>query len=64
MALTDLGALDMVLWRTSHDFTQDVVHFIQDMAHVMQSVGSHDDLTHSDTYPVKFRAAIKFFSIY
>jgi hypothetical protein len=25
------------------------VHFIQDMACVMQSVGSYDDLTHSDT---------------
>jgi hypothetical protein len=48
MALTDLGAPDMVLWRMSHAFTQDVVHFIQDMAHVMQSIGSHDDLAHSD----------------
>jgi hypothetical protein len=48
MALTDLGAPDMVLWRTSHAFTQDVVHFVQGMAHVMQRVGSHDDFTHSD----------------
>jgi hypothetical protein len=48
MALIDLGAPDMVLWRTSHAFTQDVVHLLQDMARVMQSVGSPDDLTHSD----------------
>jgi hypothetical protein len=51
MALTDLGALDMVLYDHGgcpHAFSQNVVHFIQDMTFVMQSVGPYDDLTHSD----------------
>jgi hypothetical protein len=33
-----------------HAFTRNVVHFIQDMTHVMQSVGSHDDLAHSNIF--------------
>jgi hypothetical protein len=49
MALTNLGALDMVFGGRPCDFTQDVVCFMQDIAHVMQSIGPLDDLAPFDT---------------
>jgi hypothetical protein len=41
--LFDHGALDMALGGCSHDDTQDVVHYTQDVAYLMQRVGPYDD---------------------
>jgi hypothetical protein len=49
MTLIDLGTLDMVIWRMSHTFTQDVVPFHANMACVMQRIGAFDYLAYVHT---------------
>jgi len=52
MALTklvDLDALNMVFGGRPLNFTQDIFHYMQNIACVMKSIGSHYDLTHLDT---------------
>jgi hypothetical protein len=49
MVLIDLGAPNMVFGGCPCDFTQDVVHFMQDIARVMHNIGPPNDLAPSDT---------------
>jgi hypothetical protein len=49
MVLTNLGAPGMVFGGLSCDFTQDFMHFMQNIACVMQSIGPLEDLAPSTT---------------